>query len=177
MAGEKTILKARVAGIDFAPVITSAAGLATAVWVEQPLTLKDDEVSITEADPTQSEVYSHENDAPEDLEITGTGISAVGSFIKAAYDEMVALLGGAVTGTGTTTKYSHSTTKLVLNKAIRFRLINGGSIVLVNAKGSVQFNAKATADGVMKFPFKFRGLATTGYDVDFIIEDTFTPAT
>jgi len=79
---EKIILKARVAGIDFAPVITSAAGLTTAVWEEQPLTLKDDEVSITEGDATESMVYSHENDAPEDVDYTGVGLSSQGSFIK-----------------------------------------------------------------------------------------------
>jgi len=171
---EKIILKARIAGIDFAPVITSEAGISTAVWEAQPLTLKDDEVSVVEADPTESEVFSHENDSPEDYELTGTGLSCVGTFIKATIDQMADLLGGTVSGTGATTMYSHPGTKTMLNKAIRYRLKNGGAIIIPCAKGSVQFNAKFSADGLLKLPFKFKALVQTGYNVDLIIKDTVT---
>lgn len=166
---ERIILKARVAGVDFSDVITSAEGIETAVWVPQPLTLRDDEVSITEADPEESEIFSHENDAPEDYDISGSGLSAVGSFIKVSYEQMVELMGGSVAGADATAKYLHPSAKLVLNKAIRFRLKNGGSIIMPNAKGAVQFNSNNGYDGVMKFPFMFRAL-DSGFNTDLIID-------
>jgi hypothetical protein len=82
---ERLILKARVDGIDFAPVIASVDGLKTAVWKDQAITLRDDEVSVTEGDPEESEIFSHENDAPEDYDISGSGLSVVGSFIKMSF--------------------------------------------------------------------------------------------
>ncbi|MDR1937306.1 MAG: hypothetical protein LBQ73_02245 [Tannerellaceae bacterium] len=165
---ERLILKARVAGIDFAPVITTAAALTTATWNEQPVTLRDDEISITESDPEESEVYSHENDAPEDYDIVGTGISATGAFIKATYAQMVTLMGGSVTGNEGAEIYLHPSQKLVLNQAIRFRLKGGGAIVIPNAKGSVQFNSNNGYDGVLKFPFRFRALES-GFGTDLVI--------
>lgn len=172
---ERTIMKARIEGIDFADVIANTAGLATATWTEQPLTLRDDEVSIVEGDPTESETFSHENDAPEDYDITGTGVTAVGTFIKATFAQMAALLGGEVSGTGETAKYLHGASKAVLNKAIRFRLKRGGSIIIPNAKGFVLLNVNAGFDGVLKHPFKFKALASGVLDsdsnpVDIVIE-------
>lgn len=167
---ERLILKARVAGVDFADVITTEAGVATAVWEAQPVTLRDDEISIVEGDPEESDIYSHENDAPEDYDVSGTGVTAVGSFIKATYEQMVDLMGGKVSGDGDAKMYMHSSAKKVLETAVRFRLKNGGSIILPYAKGSVQFNSNNGFDGVMKFPFRFRALAQTGFDTDFIIE-------
>ena len=170
----ETLLKARIGGIDFAPVITSAAGLATAVWVEQPLTLRDDEVSVVEGDPTEEEVFSHENDAPEDYDITGTGVTAVGSFIKATLDELAGILGGAVTGASPNGVYTHSPKKVLINKAIRFRLKSGGAIVIPNAKGYVLFNGNLGTAGLMKYPFKFKAMAQSGWDADFVIQETIT---
>lgn len=166
---ERILAKVRIAGIDFAPVITTEAGIATAVWEAQPVTLRGDEVSIIEADPTESEVQSHENDAPEDLEISGGGISLTGSFIKASHAQMVSLMGGSVSGTGETSRYLHPSSKLVLNKAVRLRLKQGGSVIVPNVKGSVQLNLNAGFDGVLKHPFKFRALAT-GFSTDLIFE-------
>ena len=172
---ERIIAKARVAGIDFADVIAAAAGIPTAVWEEQPVTLRDDEVSIVEGDPTEDEIFSHENDAAEDYDASGTGISATGSFIKATYDQMAALMGGSVTGEGAAAQYFHSASKLILSKAIRFRLKNGGSVIIPNAKGFVQLNLNAGFDGVLKHPFRFKALASGIKDandkpVDLIID-------
>lgn len=168
-----TLLKARVAGTDFAPPITSAAGLAAAAWVEQPLTYRDDEVSVVEGDPTEEEVFSHENDAPEDYDITGAGISIIGSFIKVTLDELAEILGGAVSGASPNGVYTHSAKKVLINKAVRFRLKTGGAIVIPNAKGYVQFNANIGQAGVIKFPFKFKALAgSSTWDADLIIQET-----
>lgn len=166
---EKVLLKARVAGIDFADPITSEEGVATASWKEQAVTLRDDEVSITEGDPTESEVYSHENDAPEDYDLQGSGLSAVGSFIKCTRAQLVELMGGKVSGEGDAERFYHSAKKLMLEKAIRFRLKNGGELIIPYAKGSVQLNSNNGADGLIKYPFRFRALAQTDFDCDLIM--------
>ncbi len=166
---ERIILKARVDGIDFAAPITIVADIATAVWVPQPVTLRDDEVSVIEDDPQTYEIVSHENDAPEDFEVAGSGIRAVGSFIKATFAQMVTLMGGSLNGSGTTSMYLHSTRKTTLNKAVRFRLKDGSQLILPNAKGSVQLSAKVGYDGLLKYPFMFRSLAQSTMDADFII--------
>jgi hypothetical protein len=66
---ENILLKARIKEMAMADPITSAAGLAGATWVDLPLTLRDDEVSIIDQDPDESEVFSHENDVAEDYDI------------------------------------------------------------------------------------------------------------
>lgn len=170
---EKILLKVRVDGVDTADVITSAAGIATADWVEQPLTLRDDEVSITEGDVTESETFSHENDSPEDYDITGSGMTAIGSFIKATYAQMAGLLGGTVSGADDAAMFLKSSKKVLLNKALRFRLKSGGYIIIPNAKGYVNMSANLTAtDGMLKFPFSFRAMAQAGFDCDLILKST-----
>jgi len=166
---ERLILKARVDGIDFADVITSEAGIDAAEWEEQPVTLREDEVSIVEGEPEESEIKSHENDAPEDYYIAGTGLTATGTFIKATYEQMAGLMGGSVKGLGEAAKYLHPSKKQVLERAVRFRLKNGGAIIIPYAKGSVQMNANIGFDGVLKFPFRFKALAQTDFDSDLII--------
>ncbi|MDR1644220.1 MAG: hypothetical protein LBS05_00120 [Tannerellaceae bacterium] len=169
---ERLIIKARVEGVDFAPVITSEAGITTAVWTAQPVMLRDDEVTIVEGDPEETEVFSHENDAPEDYEVSGQGISATGSFIKASYAQMATLMGGKIPVDGEGDPlgmYLHSSKKKVLETAVRFRLKNGGSIILPYAKGSVQFNANVGYDGVLKHPFRFRALAQGAFETDLIL--------
>jgi len=167
---ERTILKARIAGIDFADPITNEAGLATITWKEQPLTLRDDEVSIVEGEPETKEVFSHENDAPEDYDITGSGLTATGSFIKADYAQMAELFGGQVTGTGDSAKFVRSGKKTVINKAIRFRFKDGGSAILPNAKGYVLLNLNAGVDGILKHPFSFKSIAQKDFDCDIVIQ-------
>lgn len=166
---EIVLLKARVAGVDFADPITSKADVETATWVEQPVTLRDDEISITEGEPTESEIYSHENDSPEDYDLQGAGLSLVGSFIKCSREQLVGLMGGEVVGTGDAARFFHSTKKLMLEKAVRFRLKNGGEIIVPLAKGSVQLNSNNGADGLIKYPFRFKALAQKDFDCDLIM--------
>ena len=165
---ERIILKARIAAVYFADVITSEEKLdlmSETDWIQQPITLRDDEISITEGEPEESEVNSHENDAPEDYDIAGTGLSVVGTFIKATWEQMAELMGG----TATVNAYKHSSKKLILEKAIRFKLKNGGEFIVPCAKGSVQFNGNAGYDGLLSHPFRFRALAQTGFDTDLIV--------
>jgi len=168
---EKLLLKIRCDGIDTANVITSAAGIASALWEEQPLSLRDDELSIVEQDPDEEEVFSHENDAAEDYDITGNGMLAVGSFIKASYQQMADLLGGKVSGTGADQMFIKSAKKTTINKAFRFRLKGGGYLIIPNAKGYVNLSANLGAtDGRLKFPFSLRAIAQTGFDCDIILK-------
>lgn len=170
---ENTKLKIRCNGIDTADVITSAAGIAAATWTEQPLTLRDDELSIIEQDPTETDVYSHENDAPEDYSIVGNGLSAVGSFIKCSYAQMAELVGGSVGGSAGNQQFEKAAKKVAINKAFRFRLYGGGYIIIPNAKGFVNLSANLGAeDGMLKFPFSLRALAQDDWDCDLIIKLT-----
>lgn len=166
---ENVLLKARVAKIEFADPIASAEDLDLASWEQQPLTLRDDEVVIAEEEPEESEVFSHENDAAEDYDISGSGITASGSFIKVGYESLVNLVGGTVEGVAPDTRFHKSARKLMLNKAIRFTLKGGGTIIIPNAKGFVNTSLSLGYGGVSKFPFKFKALvAAADWDVDII---------
>ena len=166
---ESILLKARVTKIEFADPITSAAGLDTATWAVQPLTLRDDEVLITEEEPEESEVFSHENDAAEDYDFAGSGLTLTGSFIKATYDQLVALLGGTKEGVTPDFRFHKSAQKIALNKAVRLTLKSGEDIIIPNAKGFVSTNLSLGYGGVTKFPFKFKALtASSTWDCDVI---------
>ncbi len=167
---EKIIAKLRVKEIHFADPILTSAGVATAAWEEQPLTLRDDEVSIVEGDPEEDSLYSHENDSPEDVDISGTGLTVVGSFIKATRAQMVALMGGNTSGADPALKYEHPSKKLVLNKAMKFVCHDGSEVIIPNAKGSVALNMNVGKGGTAKYPFRFRALqAAPEWDCDIIL--------
>jgi hypothetical protein len=153
---ENIILKARVEKMEMASPITASSGVTSATWEELPLTLRDDMVSIIESEPEESEVYSHENDAAEDYDIAGTGMKMTGSFIKADYDQLVTLMGGAKEGAVGSEKYAKSAKTLLLNKAFRLTLRGGGTIVIPNAKGAVRAELNVGYGGVSKFPFSFK---------------------
>lgn len=173
--------KLRVAGIDFAPIFASDATLATAVWVEQPLTLKDDEISMVEGDSTEDPVYAHEVDTPIDVDYVGALTTFVGTFIKATFDQMAALLGGSASGSGDTAVYKHSGVKKVHDTAIRIRLKDGGAVIIPKARGTVLYNGTYGAEnGRLKLPFKFIPVAQTDYvdangePIDFLIQNKAT---
>lgn len=152
-----------------ADVITEAGDLATATWTDLPLTLRDDEVSIIDQDPDESEVFSHENDTAEDYDIIGKGTTVQGSFIKIGYDELVTLLGGAKVGTSPNEKFHRSGQRVLFNKALKFTLKDNSAIIVVNAKGFVQSSLSIGYGGVQKFPFKFKALpGSTTWGVDII---------
>jgi len=166
---ENILTKVRIKSIAFADPITSAAGLATATWAPQPLTLRDDELSIVEDDPDEKEVFSNENDTAEDFDITGKGLSAKGSFIKSTRAELVDLVGGATAVTGDDIKFHRSARKLLLHKAIKFTLRDDSEIIVPNAKGYVNTSIGMGVDGVQKNPFKFRCLqASPTWDCDLV---------
>ncbi|HLW09775.1 MAG TPA: hypothetical protein VKX35_05200 [Fermentimonas sp.] len=164
---ETLIAKLRVKEIHFAPPIAAASDVATAVWVKQPLTLRDDEVSVVEGDPEEEFLYSHENDAPEDMDITGSGLSLVGSFIKATRAELVELLGGALTGEAPNQVYEHSASKVLIEKAIKYVCYDGTEVIVPRAKGYTLLNLNIGKGGVTKYPFRFRALkASADWDCD-----------
>lgn len=166
---ENIVAKLRVKETYFADPIISSASLATAVWEKQPLTLRDDEVSIVESDPEEELLYSHENDSPEDIEFTGTGLVLVGSFIKATRAQMADLMGGQTSGVDPAVKYEHPSTKLALNKAIKYVCYDGSEVVVPNAKGYVNLNMNLGKSGISKFPFRLRALkASAEWDCDIV---------
>lgn len=166
---ENTLLKARIKSMAMAAPITSAGGLATADWVNLPLTLRDDEVSIIDQDPEESEVFSHENDVVEDYDIIGNGTTVQGSFIKIAYDSLVTLLGGEKVGTAPNEKFHRSGQRALFNKAIKFTLKDDSTIVLVNVKGIIQSSMSIGFGGVQKFPFRWKVLpGAANWNVDIV---------
>lgn len=170
-------LKLRCIGVDKAPVIVNQAGIATAVWEELPLTLRDDELSIVEEDPTETETFSHENDDAEDYDISGNGMTAIGSFIKATPEQAVALIGGSATGTGDTAIFLKSSKKTLVNYAFRFRLKTGGAVIIPNGKGFVNISLNLGAnDGLLKLPFKFKALAQAGFEYSMVMQSKATVA-
>lgn len=152
---ERVIIKARVDGIDFAEPIASLEEINAAQWVPQPVTLRDDEISLVETEPDEIEIKSIESEIPEDIEISAKPFRVSGSFIKSTYQQMVDLMGGEIMIVAGTEAYLHPVEKIVLYKAVRFRLKRGGHIILLNAKGSVQISANAGYGGLLKFPFSF----------------------
>jgi len=165
---ENIFLKARVKSLAMADPIVSAAGLATATWEDLPLTLRDDELSIVDKDPDESEVFSHENDTAEDYDIIGKGTTVQGSFIKIGYDDLVTLLGGEKVGSDPY-KFHRSGQRALFNKAIKVTLKDDTTIVIVNAKGFVQSSLSVGFGGVQKFPFRFNCLpGAADWNVDIV---------
>lgn len=167
---EKIIARLRVKETHFAPPISAEADIATAVWLEQPLTYRDDELIIAEEEPEEDMLYSHENDAPEDVEITGQGLTARGTFIKATREQMAELMGGTTSGTGDDVKYHRSTKKKVLETAIKYLCYDGTEVIIPRAKGTVQLNVSIGKGGLGRFPFKFNlQRASKDWDCDLIL--------
>lgn len=176
---EKISAKLLVVGIDTtsSPVKDLATANA-AEWIEQPLTYREDELSITEDSPTEEEIYSHELDDAVDAEYTFTGIKAAGSFIMPDVPQVKDLLGGDVSGTA----YLMTSERALIDRPMRFRFKGGGWVVLTRAKGYALLNMNVGRGGVIKFPFSLKALATK--DVPTLIWETdkskavtFKPAT
>ncbi len=162
---ENLILKARISKMQMAEPITEEGQLASVVWEDLPLTLRDDALEITEDEPQEDEVFSHENDAAEDYDVAGGGLKVKGSFIKLTYDDLVKLVGGKKTDDN----FQRSAKKLMLNKALKFILRGDGEIIIPNAKGYVLTNLSVGHGGKSKFPFNFRcKKASDTWDCDII---------
>lgn len=160
----------RVKKIEMANPLTKYADIATATWTELPLTLRDDELRIFEEEPEEDELFSHENDAPEDTDVVGAGLRATGTFIKASRADMAALMGGDTEGEGDNVKFVHSASKLVLKKALRFTMHNDDVVIAPNVSGYVNMNLNLGKGGRAAFPFNFRLLkASASWDADLVI--------
>lgn len=146
--------------------ITEEAKVATQEWGNAlPVTLRDDELLITEEAPEEEPVHSHENDSPEEVDFTGKGLKMTGSFIRATREQLKTMLGGDVKET----KYHHSTTKLNLNKAFKIVCHDGSEVVIPNADGYVLLNLALGKGAVSKFPFSFNlKRASASWDCDLI---------
>lgn len=169
---EKIKARLLVVGVDFTDnkdIIDKATAIA-AVWKAQPLTLRDDELIIQEEAPEEDEVFSHELDPAVDYGITGSSITVTGSMIMPTVDQLIELFGGTKDGTA----FLKGTTKLLIEKAIRFRFQGGGWVVLTRAKGYVTWNMNVGRGGRVKFPFSFKALAPQegGADLIWETEDT-----
>lgn len=175
MAEEKLKIKLLVAGIDSTDdVVIDLASATAATWRQEPLTLRDDAVIIEEAEPTEEEIFSHENDDPEDVEFTEGATQATGSFTRPTIEQMVGLMGGQKDETA----YLKPKKKVYIDRAIRFRLQGGGYVVLPRAKGYATMSLGLGRGSRAKFPFKLKALVPKGGETALIWEtekDADTP--
>lgn len=157
----------RVKEIYMSSPITKSEDLTSAIWGDKlPVTLRDDELLIVEGEPEEDPVYSHENDAPEEVDYIGQGLTATGSFIRVTRSQLVELMGGEVNSG----KYEHSATKLNLNKALKLVCADESTIIIPNASGFVNMSLSLGKSGTSKFPFSFRCLkASDTWDTDIIM--------
>lgn len=175
---EKISAKLLVVGIDTTDSeVKDKTTANAAVWTEQPLTYREDELSISEDDPSEEEIFSHELDDAVDAEYTFSGINAVGTFIMPAVEQVKDLLGGSVDGTA----YVMTSERALIDKPMRFRFKGGGWVVLPRAKGYALLNMNVGRGGVIRFPFKLKALAQTGvpsliWETDKNAAVTFKPA-
>ena len=146
--------------------ITKSEDVSSAEWGDKlPVTLRDDELLIVEGEPEEDPVYSHENDAPEEVDYIGQGLTATGSFIRVTREQLVDLMGGEVN----TGRYEHSVTKLQLNKALKLVCADESTIIIPNASGFVNMSLSLGKTGTSKFPFSFMLLkASDSWAVDII---------
>lgn len=162
-------MKIRVKSIGFADPITSYEGIEAAEFTEQPSTLRDDAITLKEGDPEESEEYSHEDDAPSDYSIVGGSKELLGSFLNMSKTQIVGLLGGTIEGTSPNEAAVISSTKTLLNKAVKITGHNGEVLIIPNAKGYCLFDADFSKDGVLKAPFKFKCLqAAADWKTDLV---------
>ncbi len=162
---ENIFVKAKITGMQMADPITEEGQLDSVTWEDLPLTLRDDVIEISEEEPQEEEIFSHENDTAEEYEVSGGGLRVKGSFIRLNYDDLVKLVGGQKVND----RFHHSSSKLMLNKALRFNFKTGKEIIIPNAKGYVQTNLAVGYGGTSKFPFNFRcKKASETWDCDII---------
>ncbi len=148
---EKLKARLRVKETYMGDPITDKTALGTHTWGDPlPVTLRDEEVVISEEDPEEDPVYSHENDSPEEVDFTGKGLKLAGTFIRATREQMAAMMGGSATD-----KYEHPSSKLKLTKAFKFVCYDGTEVIVPNADGYVNMNLSLGKGGISKFPFKF----------------------
>jgi len=71
---EKFKTRLRVKEVYMSDPLSTKDEISTAQWGDKlPLTLRDDELLITEGEPEEDEVFSHENDTPERWTSPGRG--------------------------------------------------------------------------------------------------------
>lgn len=151
--------KLRVKEIYLAGAITAAGGYKSASWTRQPLTLQDDQLILSEAEPEENAINVHEMDTPIDVEFTGGAKVFSGSFVEVTLEQAKALL-GHVESEGFDLAIPAG--KYILNNAVKIVDTKDKVTLLPNARGYVliseDFSAKT---GRAKFPFKFTALAAS----------------
>lgn len=172
---EKIKAKLIVVGIDeTSDEVKDLATAKSASWKEMPLTYREDELTISEDEPTKNETYSHELDSAVDVDYDFKGVVAKGSFIMPDVAKVSDLIGGTVSGTA----YQMGSTHALINKSLRFRFKQGGYVVLPNASGYALLNMGVGRNGVVKFPFQLDALSKGNVPpLIWETKETATPAT
>lgn len=139
-----------LAGVDFAPVVTTTTGIpAVGAWVAAGVTYRD-EASLTEDDGTDTEHYSNENDDPEESDTVPGKKKLVLAFIDWTPANCVKWFGGTISGAGATEVWEAPVSRSKQELAVRLRSKNGKYITLVRVSFSSKIDYKLAPSGIAK---------------------------
>lgn len=139
-----------LAGIDYAAVPASGVPVS---WTALGATYRD-EATLAEADPTETEHYSNEDDDPIEVSLIGGKKTIAFSLIDYTPSVMATWLGGTVSGTGDTEAWNAPDTKFSGEKSFRLRSRDGKYITFPRVKFHATVDWTMSPNGIAKIKVK-----------------------
>ncbi len=112
-------------------------------------TYRDSAVTMVESDPTIDRLYAHEHDDPLDTEITKGETPFIFSVVDPDIDTLVAIFGGAKTGSGDSATYHMPSSKAIKNQTVEITPKKGLQVTIPNAALYGKINADFARAGVV----------------------------
>jgi len=162
-----------LAGIDSAPLPVAGGIPATADLVFIGNTEKD-QAKVTEADPTETEFYANETDDPIDSDITGGKKTLEFTLFDVAEANLLAWLGGTVSGTGATTTWNSPGQKATFEKSFRVRSKDGQYLIFPRVKFAAKVDYDLSNKGFFKVAVKGTILTPTGTGIASMVKGTLS---
>lgn len=107
-----------------------------------------DSADLVQADDSLTEIYSEENDDPEEI-IAIPGIKTLKfSIMNFDADTLVLVLGGTATGTIPNKKWLAPSSRVIIEKSIKLLTKTGNTIDIPRARVSGKLNMKFSKKGV-----------------------------
>lgn len=123
-------------------------GVATS-WTVLGKTDADSTANFGQADATETNFMSIEDDQPVDKDITPGAITLTYSLLNPDPDKMLILFGGAVTGSGTSKVWEAPVQAAVIYKSWKITPKSGDIITIVKGQTSAKVNFDLTKTGKM----------------------------
>lgn len=108
-----------------------------------------DTAELVRDDPEVTEIYSEENDEPEEVLETKGPAKLRWSLMNVTPEEAVKVLGGTVTGTGDTAEYEAPAVKAAIEKSIKITTKSNLVISIPRAKIYAKENFQFRKKGVL----------------------------